>query len=87
MGLAYRLSWFCGPIRFKMFSLFNKNKTNSSVTTKNSTNDQLQEEDNINDPIIQSSIKSNKMNKIEHNCNDLGNIEAGPIRPILTVSE
>jgi len=70
-----------------MFSLFNKNKTNSSVTTKNSTNDQLQEEDNINDPIIQSSIKSNKTNIVEHNCNDLGNIETGPIRPILTVSE
>jgi len=68
-----------------MFSIFNKNKTNSRVTTKNPTltNDQLLEEDNIDDP-INTSI--NKIDVVEHNCNDLGNIETGPIRPILTVS-
>jgi len=67
-----------------MFSIFNKNKTNSRVTTKNHTltNDQLIQEDNI-DPIIPSI---NKINVVEHNCNDLGNIETGPMRPILTVS-
>jgi len=55
-----------------MFSIFNKNKTNSLVTTKNHTltNDQLIQEDNI-DPIIPSI---NKINVVEHNCNDLGNI-------------
>lgn len=70
-----------------MFSIFNKNKTNSRVTTKNhtSTNDQFIDEDNnIDDPIIPPT---NKINVVEHNCNDLGNIETGPMRPILTVSE
>lgn len=69
-----------------MFSIFNKIKTNSRVTTENSTNDQLQEEDNIDDPIILSNIKTNKTKVVEHNCNDLGNIETGPMRPVLTVS-
>jgi len=47
------------------------------------TNDQLLEEDNIDDPII---LSNNKIDVVEHNCNDLGNIETGPMIPILTVS-
>jgi len=68
-----------------MFSIFNKNKTNSRVITKTPTltNDQPLEEDNNDDPIIPSI---NKINVVEHNCNDLGNIEIGPMRPILTLS-
>lgn len=60
-----------------MFSIFNKNKT----TTKNNSlkNEELLEED-IDDPIP----SANKINV--DNCNDLGNIESGPMRPILTVS-
>lgn len=72
-----------------MFSIFNKNKINSRVTTNINytlTNDQLQEEINIDDPIIPSAITTNKINVVKHNCNDLGNIETGPMRPILTVS-
>jgi len=42
-----------------MFSIFNKNKTNSRVITKTPTltNDQLLEEDNNDDPIIPSINK------------------------------
>lgn len=44
----------------------------------------IEKDNNINDPIIPPA---NKINVVEHNCNDLGNIETGPMRPILTVSE
>lgn len=63
-----------------MFSIFNKNKTTpKNKTLKNEERLDLEEE--IDDPIP----SANKINV--RNCNDLGNMESGPMRPILTVSE
>lgn len=60
-----------------MFSIFNKNKT----TPKNKT---LKNEERLEEEIDDPIPSANKINV--RNCNDLGNMESGPMRPILTVS-